>query len=275
MKKAFAKINRHHVRFCPQSGVDKNANPLPGTLVETGVTQPFENEFYLCAHTAIKGTARPVHYNVLLNEPQWPQEKSHTLIYEHSYQYIREFHRGGRQRHRPPSVSLFPAVYYAHIASLRGAHHSKSFGNPAAYDNTVSNTTPATSTMPAPSRPLVDQQRIEITRLQNQGKFYQRQLNDARNGPASNVNTRGHGGSGFSSSGEDTRRLKIVLTALKEYDLEHKACLDCSINFNSEWRGIEDDISNSELILNCKKCGEEKLARNCRRHEVEPAGQGH
>ena len=76
MKKAFAKINvmprflviiaskRHHVRFFPQSGVDKNANPLPGTLVETGVTQPFENDFYLCAHTAIKGTARPVHYTI-------------------------------------------------------------------------------------------------------------------------------------------------------------------------------------------------------------------
>ncbi|THZ77541.1 hypothetical protein D6C84_08471 [Aureobasidium pullulans] len=101
---------------------------------------------------------------------------------------------------------------------------------------------------------IIDQQRIEIARLQNQGRFYQKQLNDARNGPASNVNTRGHGGSGFSSPGEDTRRLKIVLTALKEYDLEHKACLDCSINFNSEWRGIVDDVSNPELILNCKKC---------------------
>lgn len=129
---------------------------------------------------------------------------------------------------------------------------------------------------------IIDQQRHEITRLQNQGKFYQRQLNDARNGkripslllsrihadkplsgPASNVNTRGHGGSGFSSSGEDTRRLKIVLTALKEYDLEHKACLDCSINFNSEWRGIVDDVSNPELILNCKKCGEEKCRWRC------------
>lgn len=29
---------------------------------------------------------------------------------------------------------------------------------------------------------IIDQQRIEITRLQNQGKFYQKQLNDARNG---------------------------------------------------------------------------------------------
>jgi eukaryotic translation initiation factor 2C len=131
MKKAFLKMmnaspkfmvviasKRHHVRFFPQSGGDKNANPLPGTLVESGVTQPFENDFYLCAHTAIKGTARPVHYNVLLNEPQWPNEKIQTLIYEHSYQYIRA----------TTPVSMFPAVYYAHIASLRGAHHSKGFG---------------------------------------------------------------------------------------------------------------------------------------------------
>jgi eukaryotic translation initiation factor 2C len=130
MKKAFLEIGaspkfmviiaskRHHVRFFPQSGGDKNANALPGTLVETGVTQPYENDFYLCAHAAIKGTARPVHYNVLLNEPQWPNEKIQTLIYEHSYQYIRA----------TTPVSIFPAVYYAHIASLRGAHHSKGFG---------------------------------------------------------------------------------------------------------------------------------------------------
>jgi eukaryotic translation initiation factor 2C len=130
MKKAFSKMNaspkflvviaskRHHVRFFPQSGGDKNSNPLPGTLVESGVTQPYENDFYLCAHAAIKGTARPVHYNVLLNEPQWPNEKIQTLIYEHSYQYIRA----------TTPVSMFPAVYYAHIASLRGAHHSKGFG---------------------------------------------------------------------------------------------------------------------------------------------------
>ncbi|KAI4731767.1 Piwi-domain-containing protein [Aureobasidium sp. EXF-10728] len=131
MKKAFTKMlsaspkflvviasKRHHVRFFPQSGGDKNKNPLPGTLVETGVTQPYENDFYLCAHAAIKGTARPVHYNVLLNEPQWPNDKIQTLIYEHSYQYIRA----------TTPVSIFPAVYYAHIASLRAVHHSKSFG---------------------------------------------------------------------------------------------------------------------------------------------------
>lgn len=51
---------RHHVRFFPEagSGQDKNGNPCPGTLVEDGVTHPREFDFYLCAHSAIKGTAR-------------------------------------------------------------------------------------------------------------------------------------------------------------------------------------------------------------------------
>jgi hypothetical protein len=80
--------NNHHGRFFPQKhGGDKNNNPLPSTLVESGVTQPDDNDFYLCAHAAIKSTARPVHYNVL--QFQWPNEKIQTLIYEQSYQYIR------------------------------------------------------------------------------------------------------------------------------------------------------------------------------------------
>ena len=70
---------RHHVRFPQKTGGDKNAIALPGTLAETGVTQPYENDFYLCAHAAIKGTARPVHYNVLLNEPQWPDNVTRML----------------------------------------------------------------------------------------------------------------------------------------------------------------------------------------------------
>lgn len=113
---------RHHIRFFPRAGErssDKNGNPLPGTLVETGVTHPFENDFYLCSHAAIKGTARPVHYNVLLNEAKWSNDLIHTLLYEHSYQYIRA----------TTPVSLFPAVYYAHLASNRAVHHDKDFGN--------------------------------------------------------------------------------------------------------------------------------------------------
>ncbi|KAF2155375.1 Piwi-domain-containing protein [Myriangium duriaei CBS 260.36] len=112
---------RHHVRFFPQNG-DKNGNALPGTLVETAVTHPYENDFFLCSHVALKGTARPVHYHVLVNEPNAPNDWIQTLIAEHSYQFMRA----------TTPVSLFPAVYYADICALRGKYHDRAFGTPQA-----------------------------------------------------------------------------------------------------------------------------------------------
>jgi eukaryotic translation initiation factor 2C len=105
---------RHHVRFFPQgSAADKNGNPKPGTLIETGVTHPFEWDFYLCAHVAIKGTARPIHYQVILNECGLGNEELQQFIYEHSFQYVRS----------TTPVSLHPAVYYAHLAADRSRAH--------------------------------------------------------------------------------------------------------------------------------------------------------
>ncbi|KAH9826384.1 putative argonaute family protein [Teratosphaeria destructans] len=125
---------RHHVRFFPPAGKgDRNDNPLPGTLVETGVTHPFENDFYLNSHAAIKGTARPMHYHVLMNEPKMPNEEIQTLIYEHSYQYMRA----------TTPISQHPAIYYAHLASNRAIPHDPSW----------SGSTPPTQTPTNASRP--------------------------------------------------------------------------------------------------------------------------
>ncbi|KAK5173091.1 Protein argonaute [Saxophila tyrrhenica] len=105
---------RHHIRFFPPQGKgDRNGNPLPGTLVETGCTNPFENDFYLCSHSAIKGTARPMHYHVLLNEAGMGNEELQTLIYEQCYQYIKS----------TTPISQHPAIYYAHLASNRAVPH--------------------------------------------------------------------------------------------------------------------------------------------------------
>lgn len=118
---------RHHVRFFPESpgSWDRTGNPLPGTIVEKGVTHPFQNDFYLCAHQAIKGTARPVHYHVLANEdPDISNDELQQYLYMHSYQYCRS----------TTPVSLHPAIYYAHLASLRSKAHedrrSESHGTP-------------------------------------------------------------------------------------------------------------------------------------------------
>jgi eukaryotic translation initiation factor 2C len=104
---------RHHIRFFPDAG-DRNGNPLPGTLVEAGCTHPFEFDFYLCAHVAIKGTARPIHYQCILNEGEWQAAELQQFIFEHSYQYVRS----------TTPVSMHPAVYYAHLAADRSRAHT-------------------------------------------------------------------------------------------------------------------------------------------------------
>ena len=105
---------RHHIRFFPDAGKgDRNGNPLPGTLVESGCTHPFEFDFYMCSHVAIKGTARPIHYQCILNEGEWKAAELQQFIFEHSYHYVRS----------TTPVSLHPAIYYAHLAADRARAH--------------------------------------------------------------------------------------------------------------------------------------------------------
>ena len=68
---------RHHTRFYPtnhdqtdKSGNDNTAksrkgNPLPGTIVDRGITMETGWDFYLQAHDCLQGTAKPAHYIVL------------------------------------------------------------------------------------------------------------------------------------------------------------------------------------------------------------------
>ncbi|KAI1385411.1 Piwi-domain-containing protein [Hypoxylon trugodes] len=108
---------RHHVRFFPKPGdketADRNGNPLPGTLVERDVTHPQHFDFYLCSHAAIQGTARPVHYQVILDEADVKPNDLMKMIYQQCYQYCRS----------TTPVSLHPAVYYSHLASNRARSH--------------------------------------------------------------------------------------------------------------------------------------------------------
>ena len=74
---------RHHTRFYPTSHdqTDKNkdvindkmadsrkGNPLPGTIVDRGITMETGWDFYLQAHDCLQGTAKPAHYIVLRSE---------------------------------------------------------------------------------------------------------------------------------------------------------------------------------------------------------------
>ncbi|KAI8958512.1 eukaryotic translation initiation factor 2C 2 [Daldinia sp. FL1419] len=61
---------RHHTRFYPtkEADADRSGNTKPGTVVDRGVTEARIWDFYLQAHTALQGTARPAHYVVVLDE---------------------------------------------------------------------------------------------------------------------------------------------------------------------------------------------------------------
>lgn len=64
---------RHHTRFYPTATDDgqmdvKSLNCLPGTVVDRGVTEARNWDFYLQAHAALQGTARPAHYQIVLDE---------------------------------------------------------------------------------------------------------------------------------------------------------------------------------------------------------------
>ncbi|KAH6960072.1 ribonuclease H-like domain-containing protein, partial [Ilyonectria sp. MPI-CAGE-AT-0026] len=61
---------RHHTRFYPtkEANADRSGNPKPGTIVDRGVTDARNWDFFLQAHAAIQGTARPGHYVVVLDE---------------------------------------------------------------------------------------------------------------------------------------------------------------------------------------------------------------
>jgi eukaryotic translation initiation factor 2C len=62
---------------------------------------------------AIQGTARPTHYYVILDEMRVKVDDFQKMIYEHCYQYMRS----------TTPVSLYPAIYYAHLASNRARAH--------------------------------------------------------------------------------------------------------------------------------------------------------
>ncbi|PKY23704.1 Piwi-domain-containing protein [Rhizophagus irregularis] len=117
---------RRHTRFFPieRQNSDRTGNCLPGTVIETGITHPFEFDFYLLSHAGIMGTSRPTHYQVLYDENEFDANRLQTLSYNLCHTYAR----------CTRSVSLVPPVYYAHLAATRAKLYSS-------YDSDTGKTT--------------------------------------------------------------------------------------------------------------------------------------
>ncbi|KAI1472880.1 Piwi-domain-containing protein [Daldinia caldariorum] len=110
-------VKRHHTRFYPTDpGHTTNSrNIKSGTVVDRGVTQAAVWDFFLTAHQAIKGTARPAHYTVILDEifrASFGSEAANALeALTHEMCYL--FGRATK------AVSICPPAYYADIVCTR------------------------------------------------------------------------------------------------------------------------------------------------------------
>jgi eukaryotic translation initiation factor 2C len=103
---------RHSVRFNNPRATNRdgdNGNVVPGTVVED-IAHPTLFDFYLVSHHALQGTARPVRYLVLLNEPNYSSEVITKFVYAICHNYARA----------TKAVSVVPPIYYAHLAAFRG-----------------------------------------------------------------------------------------------------------------------------------------------------------
>ena len=88
-------------------GSDRTGNCLPGTLLDSVITHPGYNNFYLLSHPAIQGTSRPIHYYVIQDENNFASQDLQKIIYNMCYNYAL----------CSRAVSIPPAVYYAHKAA--------------------------------------------------------------------------------------------------------------------------------------------------------------
>lgn len=108
---------RHHARFFPISpqSADRSGNCQPGTCVDTTIVHPFEFDFYIQSHAGLLGTSRPTHYQVLQDDNKFTSDELQCLTYNLCHLYARATR----------TVSVVPAVYYAHLVAARARFHAK------------------------------------------------------------------------------------------------------------------------------------------------------
>ncbi|KAH8668088.1 QDE2 protein [Tricladium varicosporioides] len=112
---------RHHTRFFPttEGEADRSSNCNPGTIVDRGVTEVRNWDFFVQSHACLQGTARPGHYYVVLDEifrgrsPKPPHQNAADALEELTHNMCHLFGRATK------AVSLCPPAYYADLLCTR------------------------------------------------------------------------------------------------------------------------------------------------------------
>lgn len=104
---------RHHTRFYPTRLEDtdgKTGNPMPGTVVDRGVTGEKLFDFFLLAHQGLQGTSKPAHYVVIKDDIKLGADQLQNLTHSLCYTFARATR----------AVSICPPAYYADLLCERG-----------------------------------------------------------------------------------------------------------------------------------------------------------
>ncbi|KAH9942807.1 Piwi-domain-containing protein [Amylocystis lapponica] len=106
---------RHHARnyAAEETNMSKNGNTLPGTVIDKGITDVYNFDFYLQAHNGLQGQVRPTHYTVVYDENRHTADAMQQGAHTSSYLYARA----------TKAVSLIPPAYYADLACERGRYY--------------------------------------------------------------------------------------------------------------------------------------------------------
>ena len=131
---------RHHTRFyplnqTPRDRVDYKGNTLPGTVVDSEITNTYDFDFYLQAHSVMKGQARPAHYYVLRDENQFRADDLQQLVSAfrcHGREQVtrlivfcKTFNLSYTYARSTGSVSYATPAYYADRLCTRGRDYLK------------------------------------------------------------------------------------------------------------------------------------------------------
>ncbi|MED6176390.1 Protein argonaute 4A, partial [Stylosanthes scabra] len=96
----------HHTKFFKDNAPD---NVPPGTVVDSQICHPKNNDFYMCAHAGMIGTTRPTHYQVLHDEIGFSADDLQELVHSLSYVYQRS----------TTAISIVAPICYAHLAAAQ------------------------------------------------------------------------------------------------------------------------------------------------------------
>jgi hypothetical protein len=124
---------RHNTRFYPtdKRDSDRSSNPQNGTVVDRGVTEARNWDFFLQAHTAIQGTARPAHYYIIYDEifrnrtVQAPFRNPADALEDVTHNLCYLFGRATK------AVSICPAAYYADLVCERARRYLSGVFDPS------------------------------------------------------------------------------------------------------------------------------------------------